>query len=236
MKSVLDPAVAVSRRLKHRVLPRGTHLREVRFGLARGAILPLDFSQHTRLYLGLYEIELNRFLRAFAGRGLRSFDVGAQIGYDALLLAHLTGAPVMSFEADPALADALTKTLTANGAVGSLIEARHATFARSTGFDGTLALDDVAFGENFVPGLIKIDIDGGEVDALKGAARILREIRPHLIVETHSPALEEACGLLMCEAGYRPVIVHQRRLWPDYRPTAQNRWLVAKGRASVCVP
>jgi hypothetical protein len=192
-------------------------------------VVPIDFSRHTRLYLGLYEIELNRYLRTFCTAGVRSFDVGAQIGYDALVIARLTRAPVLSFEADGTLTEAMVETFAANRDVGGLISARHATIARSTGGDGALALDDVAGEEAFVPGFIKLDIDGGEVEALQGASRILRENRPHLIIETHSAELERDCALLLHDAGYRPRIVHQRRVWPDHRPTAHNRWLVASG-------
>lgn len=218
--------------LKHRLLPQGTKLRRVPLGIGRGAVLPIDFSRHTRLYLGLYEIELNRYLRAFCMPGVRSFDVGGQIGYDALILARLTRAPVVSFEADRALAEDMVATFAANRDVAELISARHATIAQATGEAGVLALDDVAYAEHeqgFVPGLIKVDIDGGEVEALHGAGRILREARPHLIIETHSAKLERDCALLLRDAGYRPSIVHQRRVWPDHRPTAHNRWLVAEG-------
>jgi hypothetical protein len=48
------------------------------------------------------------------------------------------------------------------------------------------------------------------------------------VVEVHSTELERACGRLLVELGYRPVIVNPRRVLPDYRPgLALNRWLVA---------
>lgn len=219
--------------LKNRLLPRGTKLRTVPLGIGSGAVVPIDFSCHTRLYLGLYEIELNRYIRAFCTRGVRSFDVGAQIGYDALILARLTQAPVLSFEADAGLAETMVATFAANEDVAALISARHATIAQTTGAGGALALDDVAYEEGFVPGLVKMDIDGGEADALQGASRILREARPHLIVETHSAALERECALLLRDANYSPRVVEQRWLWPDYRPTAHNRWLVAEGAPHI---
>lgn len=218
--------------LKNRLLPQGTKLRRVPLGIGSGAVVPIDFSHHTRLYLGLYEIELNRYLRAFCTPGVTSFDVGAQIGYDAVVLARLTQAPVLSFESDGFLAEAMVATFAANEDVAGLISARHAKIARASGADGALALDDVGYEEGFVPGLIKLDIDGGEVEALQGADRILREARPHLIVETHSAGLERDCARLLRDAGYRPRIVHQRRLWPDHRPIAHNRWLVAEGAPS----
>lgn len=220
---------SLARALKHRLVPGGTALRRVPLGIGAGAVVPIDFSRHTRLYLGLYEIELNRHLRAFCSPGLRSFDVGAQIGYDALILARLTGGPVLSFEADATLARAMPGTFAANREIASLLSARHATVARATDGSGRVALDDVAREEGFVPGLIKLDVDGGELEVLEGATGILRDGRPHLIIETHSVELERSCALLLRDAGYAPSIVHQRRLWPDHRPTDHNRWLVARG-------
>ncbi len=78
-----------------------------------------------------------------------------------------------------------------------------------------------------------MDIDGGEADALAGGAAMLREKRPHLIVETHSKALEDRCGALMVDMGYRPVIKHNRQIWREQRGGAEhNRWLLAAGSPS----
>jgi len=41
--------------------------------------------------------------------------------------------------------------------------------------------------------------------------------------------MRRVCGRLLCDAGYRPRIVHQRRVWPDTRTFTHNRWLVAEG-------
>jgi FkbM family methyltransferase len=48
----------------------------------------------------------------------------------------------------------------------------------------TIALDDFAVANPF-PQLIKIDIEGGEVLALRGMGRLLRERRPILFLELH---------------------------------------------------
>src|SRR5687768_10224557 len=136
MKSAASRGVSVRRVIKNGLLPRGPSMRSVRFGIGRGAIVPLDFAQHTRLYLGLYEVELNRFMRRFCTPGLRSFDVGAQIGYDSLILARLTGAPVLCFESDADLARRLATTFAANHDMGALIAVRHAAVGRFTGSDG----------------------------------------------------------------------------------------------------
>lgn len=56
--------------------------RQLRVGLGRGVRMHIDFEHLTRLYLGLYEIELNRHLRRMLRPGMTAFDVGGQHGYD----------------------------------------------------------------------------------------------------------------------------------------------------------
>ena len=80
------------------------------------------------------------------------------------------------------------------------------------------------------PDFLKLDVDGGEVDVLEGAP--LPDI-PAVIVETHSRELEQECGKLLMEAGHEVMVVNQRWLSPDFRPSEHNRWLVAEGPAST---
>jgi hypothetical protein len=88
---------------------------------------------------------------------------------------------------------------------------------------------DCSAAEVGVPGFVKIDVDGGEVEVLRGAERLLVEHRPSLIVETHLQALERQCARFLDDHGYRPMLVKQRRVWKERR-LADNRWLVAEGR------
>lgn len=220
----------VAQAIKSRLLPHGSVTRRIPLGLGAGVRLPIDLAQHSRLYLGLYELELHRHIRALCLPGLRSFDVGAQIGYDSLVLARLSRAPVMSFEADPRLIPALRETFAANPSLSQHLHLREGRVAaQSSATRGLIALDDAAYSDGFVPGFIKVDIDGGEAEALAGAIRLLRDARPHLIIETHSLPLELECAERLREAGYRPRVVHQRRVLPDHRPMQHNRWLVATG-------
>jgi Methyltransferase FkbM domain len=76
-------------------------------------------------------------------------------------------------------------------------------------------------------GLLKIDVEGAELEVLHGAVGILHEQRPRLLVETHSPALERACGDLLLGHGYAPRVVTPRRRLAQRRPREHNRWLVA---------
>jgi Methyltransferase FkbM domain len=186
----------------------------------------IDPATQTRLFLGLYELELNRYLRRLVTRGSVAFDVGGQHGYDALVIAKLTRAQVTSFECVPANIFSMERNFALNPALQPVLTAIHATVG--TG-ENTLSLDDYAYSPTgFLPDFMKIDIEGAEVEALRGARQILADARPSVIVETHSAHAEDKCGALLAHHGYRPVIVNQRRVLSDYRPGIEhNRWLVA---------
>ena len=203
------------------------------FGIARGARLQIDLENWTRLYLGLYERELNPHLRALCEPGSACFDVGAQLGYDALVLARLGAGRVLSFDCDTAACSAMAASFASNPHLQTQLEVRNAGVGATTRDDGSVvALDDVAVEDGgFVPDLIKIDVEGDELLVLEGAERILSERRPHLIVEVHSPALDESCRDLLTSVGYSPTGVDHSRWLRDGRPRGFNRWLVAAGRS-----
>jgi hypothetical protein len=130
------------------------------------------------------------------------------------------------------------RNLALNPTLAPLIELRSATVgARNDGAAVTLDAELVPRAQHIrsTPWLLKVDAEGAEHDVLKGAAGFLAMVRPHVVVETHSPGLEAACGDALLEVGYSPTVVTQRRLlpqdrtWPPGTPT-QNRWLVAVGR------
>ena len=214
---------------KRAILPKGLRERTLHLGLGRGLRMDIDFAHETRMYLGMYEIEMNRHLRRLCRPGVTAFDVGAQQGFDALVFAKLTGATVASFEREDALMARLRHTIQLNPQLAHLIEPVHATVGSGPATD-TLRLDDYAR-DSFLPDFIKIDVEGAEADVLRGSSAILTDRGPALLVEVHSHRLERECGQLMVQHGYRPIVVSQRRVWPDNRPTEHNRWLVADARA-----
>src|SRR5204862_2765658 len=95
--------------LLKRTLPAGPHVRKVARGPARGLEFTIDFDRHLRFYLGLYETELKRWFTRFATPGTLAYDVGADIGFQALAIARLTRAPVVAFEPRPAAADQIER-------------------------------------------------------------------------------------------------------------------------------
>jgi Methyltransferase FkbM domain len=81
----------------------------------------------------------------------------------------------------------------------------------------------------FAPDLVKLDVEGKEVSAIRGAERLLTQRKPHMIVETHSEDLDAACRSLLMEHGYAVETVEPRRWVPEVRTATLNRWCIARG-------
>ncbi|MCS6908321.1 MAG: FkbM family methyltransferase [Anaerolineales bacterium] len=67
-----------------------------------------------------------------------------------------------------------------------------------------VTLDTVVFEQGYPPPqVVKIDVEGGEVEVLRGMPRLLREVRPLVLLETHSLPCAQACWDLLVGVGYR---------------------------------
>lgn len=158
--------------------------------------------------------------------GMRCFDAGMYRGWDALLLAHLTGSEVVSFDGNPKCLELATGFLAPSG---SKIRLENAYLTDGT--DGKATLDEAAK-KYFMPDFIKIDVEGAEAMVLGGAGRILSQHKPSLIVEMHGAAVEAQCVARLHEFGYAPITVDRSRgALTENRGSGHNRWLVCEGRA-----
>jgi FkbM family methyltransferase len=67
-----------------------------------------------------------------------------------------------------------------------------------------VSLDDFVYRQgNPPPGVVKMDIEGGEVLALPGMLRVLSEARPLLLMELHGPEACRAAWETLTSAGYQ---------------------------------
>jgi FkbM family methyltransferase len=83
-----------------------------------------------------------------------------------------------------------------------------------------VSLDDFVLSSGLRPRLIKVDVEGGEAQVLRGAAALLANDRPLLIVEIHTPQALEEVRRCLVQHDYR---VHEVVLY-DPVPVSLFAW------------
>jgi len=205
-------------------------LRRLPFGLGRGIVMEIDFDRDSRYWLGLYELELAGHIRALCPSGGACFDLGSASGFYALVFARRGARRVLAVEADTTTCERLRRNVAANPHLAPAIEVSESRVGRETSAEGTATIDELAYGaDGFVPDLVKMDVEGNEVAALRGAGRLLAERKPHVIIETHSEDFDAGCRWLLEDHGYAVQTVEPRHWVPEVRTLAFNRWCVARG-------
>jgi hypothetical protein len=195
--------------------------------------MEIDLQSQAQLYLGLFEREIYQWLKQFSNDINTGIDIGAGQGeYTLYLLVRTTAKKIFAFE--PSLEDR-TK-LQANVEINCQGQNERlevsAKFLGSRQTDTSTRLDDLVPLISF-PCLIKMDVDGGEIDILMGATRLLQMPDTRWIIETHSQQLETDCIELLTRFGYVVKVVPNawwRTIIPELRPSIHNRWLVAAQR------
>ncbi|MGB9640314.1 MAG: FkbM family methyltransferase [Anaerolineales bacterium] len=91
----------VTRRTLNQLLPQGLTEIEITAGLLQGYTMSLDLQQEKDYWLGTYEVELQNAIRDFVKPGLIAYDVGANVGYITLMLAHQVSPAGQVFAFEP---------------------------------------------------------------------------------------------------------------------------------------
>lgn len=229
LSSMTESDAGLAQRLKAVALPPGPKVRRLPLGLAKGCRIEIDFATDTRMFLGLYEVEMNRPIRALCRPGSRCLDIGAARGYDSLGMARLGATEVVAFEAEAEWVELARRNFAANPDLNTVFTVEEA-YVSDHSEGGEISIDDyLARRPGFIPDFLKIDIEGFEARALEGMPNLLAERGPHLVVETHGVEVEADCVRLLREHGYHPKVVNPRGWLPDHRPLGHNRWLIARG-------
>lgn len=175
-----------------------------------------EFVQSHLYLFGSYELPTVRFIRSHVRPGMTLIDVGAQIGYITLEMSRAGGSGVSlySFEPEPRNIAKLNANLRLNdinnvtivdravsdhdGLIRLFMSSDNNAGTHSTIASGPFVSNDFIeipcvrldtfVREQAVQSvdMIKIDVEGGELEVLKGAEETLRRFKPVLIVEMSS--------------------------------------------------
>jgi len=165
---------------------------------------------HYDLARGFYEPTMIAWLNENTKLGDTFLDIGANVGYYAVLAAKLVGPTglVIAVEADPNIAEILRKNLEANHLSNARVISGAATDfagtvrvgrAPASGWTGLYYatpeewIDVPAFtvdglsrslGLNQV-NVVKVDVEGAEASVLDGMTDVLKRFTPRLLIEVH---------------------------------------------------
>jgi FkbM family methyltransferase len=177
-------------------------------------------------WIGCYEVEKQRACVRLSQPGMVAYDLGANVGFYSLLFSRLVKpeGSVHAFEPLPRNCSLLKRHLALNRvenvAVHSVAVAEKSgtacfdagpnpSMGHLVALGGTLKVPTVALDE-FVyvynqpaPNIVKMDIEGGEIKALAGMHRLLREKRPWLLIALHGEEARQECTAMLASVGYR---------------------------------
>jgi FkbM family methyltransferase len=188
-----------------------------------------SWSDYPAAILGYTEKALLRWFNANICAGETWLDIGAHYGYTAMAMGRDVGNTGRVFTFEPALSTAgcLARTVSINGlrqvtvvpvALGCCAELELKRIATVRGMaDSTLhstveevtifvvSLDSlwprISGGDPRIDG-IKVDVQGMEMEVLKGMTGLLRQWKPKLALEVHKGVDREELLSLLEECGY----------------------------------
>ena len=227
------PLVAGLQRLFFRKFLSGrAFLHTINAGPAKGLVYPISLPRDKAIWTGAYEKELAEAVARSVRQGDVCYDVGAHRGFFSGVFALAGASSVIAFEPFPDNCAQLqllfannphlplTFEQTAVGKDDGIVEFNvmpDSSMGKlaSSSFQSDIesaavlkvsvrSLDSlISEGKYPAPQIIKIDVEGAEVDVLQGARKTLFINKPLLFIEAHSRSLAAECTALLKELRYR---------------------------------
>jgi FkbM family methyltransferase len=201
-------------------------------GLGRGLLFN-GANSAVGFVLGTHDLEVQYALSRLLGPGMTAYDIGANVGFTAVLAARRVGPSgrVVCFEPLPENASQIAHNARLNGF--SFIDVHEIALARGDGESaffvseastwGRLAqsgpapkqsgvirvpvrsLDSLSAGDAIPkPDFIKMDVEGGEADVLTGGRALIAKARPTMVIELHHTYHAVVEALAGLDYAFRP--------------------------------
>ncbi|MEO8891201.1 MAG: FkbM family methyltransferase [Coleofasciculaceae cyanobacterium] len=221
----------IIRKFKNILVEPGSRPTKIKLGLAKGVVMEIDPAHHTQDIYGLYEQEIAKTVRKYALEAKTIIDVGANNGYYTVTASVLNPqANIIACEPDLELKQKCLKNLNLNLLDFSDKIQWIPKYVGLSSNDNSTTLDQLLITAK-EPIFIKMDIDGGELEALQSCTKILSSKTCLLVIETHSKELEKKCISHLSNLGYKCKIIPNawwRIFLPELRPIEHNRWFSAE--------
>ena len=186
----------------------------------------MDLSDAPAGYLlGIHEKASQAIMERYLTGGAVYYDLGANVGSFVLIGARLVGpgGRVVAFEPVPANAAVLHRNTRLNGfnnvtVVETAVSGSSGTRRMSLGSnqshsisaDGDIdvpavSIDDYIHGGGPPPDLVKIDVEGEEVEVVRGMRRTIERHQPAILCESHTtgPLRDDPVAAQLQAFGYR---------------------------------
>lgn len=213
------------------LMPRTIRPRRIIAGPLRGAWLVTSWHDYPAGLAGRTERALLDWFSRHVGTGDTWLDVGAHYGYTAFALGRLVGPEgrVFTFEPVPATAGCVDQGRELNalphvsvvplglgsadtiefrqlavtrGMADSTLPERQSQWSVSAGIARFDWLWPALHGGNPTVHGVKIDVQGMELETLRGMREVLTRWRPRLVLELHAGVDRDAVLALLTELGY----------------------------------
>ena len=212
-----------------RLLPKKYHPHRIMSGPLRGMRIVTSWNDYPQAILGYNESGLLKWFRANVQAGETWLDIGTHYGFTMLALSKLVGSNGRVFAFEPTLSTAgcVSQTILVNHlsqvtvvpmALGSpaTMELKRISTTRGMS-DSTLAeggaeitifvasfdwLWPQIYGGDAKMDGVKIDVQGMEIQVLRGMSMWLRAWKPKLVVEVHAGVDREVLLNMLGEYGY----------------------------------
>lgn len=228
-------------RLPLRLIPKRMVL-PILQGRLRGKKWVVGAGEHG-YWLGSYEMGKRLAFEREIKPGSVLYDIGANVGYFSLLASVLVGdnGKVFAFEPLPRNVEFLKKHISINKLANiEVIEAAVSYQSGEAFFDlgastamghlsdsgglqvQMVSLDDlVSAGKLEPPDYIKLDVEGAEYDALRGAEAVIDKIQPVLFLDTHQRSAHQNTVAFLEQKKYQIEIL-------DGKSLAETKELIAR--------
>ena len=170
-------------------------------------------------WLGSYEADHLTALPKLIQPGMTVYDIGANAGFYTLALSRLVGpgGRVIAFEPEATNVHFLRRHVKLNKMENvTIVQAAVVAGSGMVPFEGSAAQGSISQQGSYLvpsisldefngppPSFIKMDIEGAEVLALRGAERVLKQTHPSLFLATHSEELKRESKSILASMGYR---------------------------------